>query len=503
MDSEDILTTREFIYYLSPRYFRLLFPKIKPPTKNGDLVAALNEMRADGILTRDSRWESIDTTKKGGQYKKLIKKLMEMDALYRDDSNGLFDYRSETGREVIVKLIRFLAARLNFNKYFRYLNLPVLQSEQTKDWMEIFDGDAEKSVDYLKEEGKEQLEEYISKSSGKYRRKFKSITKKISKQDNPIKLNATIIKKYLKRLGLNRPTPLLNHFNRTPEPRVFSYEDRDFYVNISMLSEYDEMFESYLEDWDTSENKWLNDYFDMLKIPAKFFGFQKSDFNFASREVDAFLNLAIQAPRIFASQFTEVKGIGELRLIVFPINPTDNLVIYAADLGIIYYFTIPISKCNFAHKTNFFSYDDFPDSYRTSRKRFGKLLERSKTIQEVILEQKIEDEPEKTIRKELESELKELKESLKSKIKLLSHHSASFFTVCQAIAQKFTPDFDLNKAICIYEHGLLSFHYITSDTILTNVNLGEIELGKQMTKIIDKIDDSIENIIDTEENIIQ
>jgi hypothetical protein len=172
--NESDLTTSEFAFYLSPRYFRLIFPEYKPTTKNGDLVSALNELRAIQFLTEDSHWDRIKLTKKGSQYKKLIQRLIEINALYYQEGNGILDYRSDQGRKAILELIRFLSAKLDFSEYFRYLNLPIFENEQTQDWINIFGNKSDVYSDEDKndidlEETKNQLMDFIYKKKNKFR----------------------------------------------------------------------------------------------------------------------------------------------------------------------------------------------------------------------------------------------------------------------------------------------------------------------------------------------
>ena len=124
---EETLTMDDFVIFSSPRYFRLVFNELKPDTKNGDLVSALGELKQRHFLTSDSYWEKIKLTKKGNQYKRIIKRLIDLDALHVPQTNGLFDYRTEPGRKAICELIRFFSAKLNFTDYFQYLKLPLFR----------------------------------------------------------------------------------------------------------------------------------------------------------------------------------------------------------------------------------------------------------------------------------------------------------------------------------------------------------------------------------------
>ena len=121
------ISLNEFVIYSSPRYYRLIFEEIKPKTKNGDLVSALNELKRARILSPYSHWDKIILTEpKGTSYASLIQKLLDLQMLQVPQSNGLFDYRSEPGRRAIIELIRFLAAKLNFNNFVNYLQIPLI-----------------------------------------------------------------------------------------------------------------------------------------------------------------------------------------------------------------------------------------------------------------------------------------------------------------------------------------------------------------------------------------
>jgi hypothetical protein len=494
----DQLTVEEFVIYSSPRYYRLIFPQYKPATKNGDLMSALGEMKKWNILTPDSDWDKIKLTKKGTHYKKLIKKLLDVEALHVPQTNGIFDYRSEPGRKAIIELLQFLLAKLDFNEYFRYLSLPIFESEKDESWMELFGQDSEQDPEFDTEEGKINLDNFLKKRK-KTIKATNSIQKKFFKQSSPFKLNLSLIKKFLKKTGLNRPEPLFNHFNAA-EPPLFSTHDRNFNVNFAELTKIKKLFEENVEDFSKDDNSWLADYFNLLKLPTKWFGFKFSEFTFASKTADTFLNLAIEGPKIFASQFSSIENLGELKLIHFPINSSESFVIYNADIDIFYFFTVPTIQCNYKILSCEDQFLDFPDVYRTSKKRFGKLLSRSYTLTEKIKERNLAAEEDKEKKKMIEEELKIFKSDLKIQITSLSQFSASFFTICSVICQKFNPNFNLNKSTCLYEKGLIKFIYIDSDTILTSFSPGNIEYGSELNKVIKKIDESMKEILDIAQN---
>ena len=137
MESEQGLTMLDLAIYSSPRYYRLIFSELKPTAKNGDLVSALGELRNAKIITETSDWDRIKLTKKGVEFKRLIQKLLDLEALHSPQTTGLFDYRSEQGRIAIIDLIRFIDTKLDFNGYFQYLDLPVFKSERDSKWMDI------------------------------------------------------------------------------------------------------------------------------------------------------------------------------------------------------------------------------------------------------------------------------------------------------------------------------------------------------------------------------
>ena len=134
---DEKLSMKEFVTYSSPRYYRLIFPKLKPKTKNGDLLSALAELKRSRFIT-EVNWDKIHLTKKGEIYYKIIQKLLSSQYLNVPQKNKILDYRSETGRSVILQLIRFLSAKLDFNRYFRYLQIPVFKEEENE-WLEIFE----------------------------------------------------------------------------------------------------------------------------------------------------------------------------------------------------------------------------------------------------------------------------------------------------------------------------------------------------------------------------
>ncbi len=256
-----------------------------------------------------------------------------------------------------------------------------------------------------------------------------------------------------------------------------------------------------MSNFKSEENRWLSDYFKLLQLPtgkSGVFGFKAGkEMNYAS-QTDAFLNLAIEGPRIFGSQFTVIKELGELRHIFFPINPSESLVISCADLDMLYYFTIESGKCIIKTEINFMSLKDYPENYVSSRgKEFGKLISRSRTLEEAFQIQAIMSEENSEIRKKKTLKLRTMKENLQSKLESLSYMSASMISICQMITQKFNKEFGLMRCLCTYDKGYINFVDVGgSERILTTMNLGKVEFGPELKKTINKIEDSIEGIVE-------
>ena len=494
---EDKLTIEEFVIYSSPRYYRLIFSSLKPTTKNGDLVSALNEMKKWNFLTPDSSWDRIKLTKKGTNYKKLIKKLLDYQALNVPQSNGLFDYRSEIGRRVTFELIRFLVAKLDFNEYFQYLNLPVFDEEKDNKWFKLFGKEEDEEVEdeeMFDPDSREKLIDFLKKPSRKQKRAADSIQKNIFNEDKPIQFNLKIIKSFLTKMGLNRPVPLFNHFNAV-EPMIFSIHDRNFSVNLMELKKISKILEENIDDFQKDENKWLTDYFKLLKLPTRLFGFQLSNTISYASQTDAFMKVAAEGPVVFANQFSQIEELQNLQQIVFPINKTESLIINSSNLDYIYYFTLPTQDCAFEFSTDIFPNLDLPDSFRTSLRRFGRMIERATTINESLNSAKLKNLKVKETKKQLEEQIKLKKLEISEEFKLLSKHSASLFTICKLIAEKLSPNFELPKCVCIFEGGYTTHSYIDSDTILTTLNIGVLEMGKELKKILKKFDDSMIEIL--------
>jgi hypothetical protein len=490
------LSIEEFVQFSSPRYFRLVFSEYKPQTKNGDLVNAMFELIKANILTTDSTWEKIKLTKKGSNYKKFVKSLMDLGALYRDQSDGLFDYHSEPGRKIIIQLIQFLSSKLNFTQYFKLLSLPLPENEE-KNSGSTGTTKALQEIDDDSEDVQKELLELLKVNRINQRRSL-SITRTLAHDATPIRMNIGLIKRYFKNWGFSRPEPLLAHFE-TCKPSIFSVQGSNFYVNFLDLSRIKIILEENLSDFhNENENKWLSDYFEMLKLPTQIFGFQKSDFAFATKELkkeaDTFLNLAIEGPKFFATQYSTL-DIGELQLILFPINDIESLIIYCTSNDMLYYFTIPSEKFSFNCSLLPNSFPNFPETFRTSRKRFGKLLESSLSPKEVKMMQQLKDTSDREARRGLDEEYKTFQQELNVQLTTFSHLSAAFFSICQSIADKITPYIRLNKTICFFKSGIINHYYIDTDTILTTIQKGTIEFGSDIKGILKKIDASIQEIL--------
>ncbi|TFH28605.1 MAG: hypothetical protein E4G98_05175 [Promethearchaeota archaeon] len=343
--------------------------------------------------------------------------------------------------------------------------------------------------------------DYLNTETNKHYRQTSLMQDTIIQQNTPMQCNLKMVKKFLNNYGLKRPEPLFSHFNACI-PRIFEVHDRKYLVNLAELTKIKDILFEFISDFDTTENTWLTDYFNLLKLPtgnSGLFGFQVADeVQFAS-QTDAFLNLAIEGPRIFAGQFSSIKDLGELREIMFPINPVESLVISCQNLDLLYYFTIASDKCIFKIRENLLSFKDFPEKYITSRKshEFGKLISRSRTLKEAQQIQDILRQESEYKKKQGKQEYHLLKDQLQEHMNTLSHFSASLITICQMICMKFNREFALTKAICIYEHGLINLVDIGgADQILTSLTMGRVEYGSELRKTMEKIEKSLEELVD-------
>lgn len=543
MESEQGLTMLDLAIYSSPRYYRLIFSELKPTAKNGDLVSALGELRNAKIITETSDWDRIKLTKKGVEFKRLIQKLLDLEALHSPQTTGLFDYRSEQGRIAIIDLIRFIDTKLDFNGYFQYLDLPVFKSERDSKWMDIiaslkkekekekqekekqekskswFDKDKrekdaidkdkkdsgnideedddsrEFELDFFEEGMRERIADLLKSKRSKTQRDGQSIYKKITEETNTILFNTTLIKKYLKQTGFKRPEPLFNHFN-SGDPIVFTARERNFIINFSEFIKIKRVLEEHLVDYQKDENKWLSEYFNLLKVPSSLFGVNIKDVVNFSTEQDAFLKLAVEGPIVFAGQFSAINKLGALRMIVIPINQKDGLIIFTPKEDMIYYFTVELEQCDFSFASKLIMEPDFPEIFITSNRRFGRLFSHSFNFKSSFDLVEKDTELEKAEKKLIESEKKLFDEELAKTLNNLSRFSISFYMVAQTIARKFTPKIILSKSICIYTNGMVSFHSMNGDSLLTQIQFGVTEPGSEIKRITKNIEDSMSEILD-------
>ncbi|MHA1898633.1 MAG: hypothetical protein ACTSU2_14675, partial [Promethearchaeota archaeon] len=311
-------------------------------------------------------------------------------------------------------------------------------------------------------------------------------------QEEKFRFNLSLIKKFLKQIGFNRPVPLLEHLNSI-KSEMFKITGNDLIVNLKLLNKIIEIFSEHIIDFNKNENEWLRDYFNISKMPTNIYGFSKGDFIFDStskEDLNNFLNIAIEGPKIFANQFTNYIDIGSLNLLIFPINFKELFIIRCLEPDIITYFTITQNTLNFKIKIEQQLYD-FPEFIRSSIKRFGKLFSWSKTNREFEYSMNLQNIKDKEEKKELESELKEFKMSLKENLTSLSNYSVSIYNICNTIAQKINNQFEVNKVICFFEKGYASLNLLSSDTLLTEIKLCDIEYSSQFKKLIKKMDDSV------------
>jgi len=521
MDVEDKLTIEEFVIYSSPRYHRLIFEELKPETKNGDLVSALGELKQVGIVTPDTVWEKVRLTKKGSTYKKLIKKLVDLDALHSPQTEGLFDYRTDIGRKAIVEIIRFFSAKLNFNDYFQYLKVPLFDKHLSEsDWNELFgamatpDGSGletlttqivqphseedspTKPMDYSSEASRNALMTFLKKREGKYSAQ-RTISHHVTGRLETFDFNLSILKKYLKKIGMNRVEPLFNHF-KTCIPQLFQIHERQFTIDLLLLDTIYKILEEGLIDFQKEDNRWMGEYLNLLEVPTNLFGLCLSNFTYATKEIDAFLNLAVTGPKIIASQFSSIPSLGILTMIIFPITPKESIVISCNDLDMLYYFTIPTDQCLLNTYIALPPNSNFSESYVSSSRRlfFGKLDYRSPFPTEL---QNYELE-------EIESSDKSSKSTppkvvlspqITQQLENYSKFSVTVYTMCQLITQKFTPTLIIPKCFCVFENGLISFtKFKGEEHILTTINLGKVQLGPELQKMWQKVTDSVEEILE-------
>ena len=272
---------------------------------------------------------------------------------------------------------------------------------------------------------------------------------------------------------------------------------------LAELTRLTDIFQTFITDFQTDENRWLSDYFQLLQLPSgktQLFGFMTSpEVEYASK-TDPFLKIAVEGPRIFAGQFSSIEGLGDLTTIIFPINPTESLVIVCGNLDLLYYFTIESKFCTFSITSNLISISGFPEKFLSNRgefgKEFGKLLFRSRTLEEALTFQDLCNAPDSTTRKNCADTLRTTKSALEEQVEYLSYMSASLISICQMITQKYNAGYRLTKCLCFYRGGYLNLVDLGGkDRILTSTTLGNITFGPMIRKTMKKIEQSLLEII--------
>jgi hypothetical protein len=259
----------------------------------------------------------------------------------------------------------------------------------------------------------------------------------------------------------------------------------------------------------------------LLELPTELFGLRVSDFSYASKEVDAFLNLAMTGPKIIASQFSSLENLGSLSLIIIPINFNESIVISSTELDMLYYFSIPSEQCTLSGNYSVIIPESIPEIVISSRRRFqfGKMLMRSSSLYDLKLEEVLpindpekmkeqenqtnQSAPVKSLKKQINSQVKvaqkieNMNESHENSVRLIAQLSASFFVICELIAQKFTPNFQIPKCYCVFENGIVSFlNLFDSESIATILQLGSVEFGSEFQKLWKKITESVDQLVD-------
>ncbi len=510
MGASNRLSIEEFVNFTSPRYYRFVVNELRPTVKNGDLLAALNEMKSWGFFAPETTWEKINLTEKGKIYTKMIKKLLGLEALHVPQSNGLFDYRTEPGRRVIFELMRFLMARFNLQEYFQYLNLPVLDPDvPDQDVKTLMQSELGADFDYRTEEGRNSLLNFLKKrSTRKVRRTTDTINKKFLQSAAAVTFDLRMVRRFLQEKGLKRPEPIFAHFNSV-EPKIFEVHERQLSIYMPELRKIAETLEEYVETFSAEDHSWLADYFSLVNLPTEFFGFSlPGEFSFASEKADTFLNLAWEGPKFFADQLSNYKDLGNLELILFPISEQRSIVISCTGL-ILFYLALPGDQCAYSIKSSLVT----PTHHfliSQKRSQFGdvlqysalpKLISRKEPSDISVNQAEIVKErgflrrgksPPDGKEKDKELEKQEMVE-----VQRWGYSIASFFSICQVIAEKLTPEFLIPQATCIFEHGVLYVtSFVESSNLLATMNLGSIEVGPEISKTLGKIRTSFGHIFD-------
>ena len=513
------LSKQEFSIFSSPRYYRFFFKEYTPTTKNGDLVAAINEMRHSNILTYDSEWENISLTKKGKRLKNIIKKLLEAGAMNIPQQDGLFDYRTETGRLIILKFLSFIHSKFNFQELIDYLDLPIFlegKEEENPDkdlWDKLkYDGDKKDTeetwinfkgiIENIKER------QVIHEKSKKIKIKNKKVVKHIEKQ--PFQLNQIIVKRFIQINGLNRPKPLINHLN-AESLEIFSLHNKNLLIDLFQVNELNSIFKRNIFDFEQEQSIWIREYLNLLQLPSSIYGVKLQNNLSLSSIKDAYLNVGIEAPIFFGEQLGNmIKRLGDLQILMMPLNLDENLIIYNnfMEIGGYYFFTQPISQCTIQITKQLFGQLDAPEIYITSNKKFGKLINFSKTLHDVLQEQNLAQRKDESIEEGYSEKnlgwrrKREISKIEKAKIKVkekemqdrnssISYYSASLFSISQLLVEKMNQNFFFNKMSIVFEKGLVEIQKLSEDYLETNIVLGEIKLDKNLVKIVDKFKESM------------
>jgi hypothetical protein len=484
--------------------------ELRPTVKNGDLLAALNELKSWNFFAPETTWEKINLTDKGKLYTKMIKKLLSLEALHVPQSNGLFDYRTEPGRRVIFELVRFLMARFNLQEYFQYLNLPVLDPDlPDQDVKTLIESELGANFDYRSEVGRTALLNFLKKrSTRKIRRTTDSINKKFLQSSAPVAFDLRLVRKFLQEKGLKRPEPIFAHFNSV-EPKIFEVHERQLSIYMLELRKIAEILEEYVETFAAEDHSWLADYFSLVNLPTEFFGFSlPGEFSFASEKADTFLSIAWDGPKFCASQLSSYNDLGYLELILFPISEQRSIVISCTGL-ILFYLALPGNQCTFAVKSSLASPNyHFLISQKPSQ--FGNLLQYNtlpkffpqEVLSDIIVSQAEVVKEQRFSRRgktppEGKEKDKELEKREEVEIQRWGYSIAAFFSICQVIAEKLTSEYTIPRATCIFEHGVLSVaNFPESSNLLATINIGTIEVGPEISKAIDKIRTSVGHIFD-------
>ena len=510
MDPEAVLSIDEFADFTSPRYFRFVVSDLRPTVKNGDLLAALNELKTEGFFTPETTWEKLVLTDKGKNYTKMVKNLLNLGALNVPQANGLFDYRTEIGRRVICELVRFLAERFDLQDFFQYLNLPVFEPEAGSQEVGL-EAELGPDFDYRTEEGQATLMNILHKRTSRKVKKVTDIIRKLLHQSRgPMLFDLRFVRKFLQEKGLKRVEPIFNHFNSV-EPKIFEVHERQLSIYLPELMKITEALEDYVDIFMRRDNRWLTEYFSLVNLPTEFFGFSlPGDYPYTSGKdsEDTFLNIAWEGPKLFASQLSTHNNLGDLQIIIFPINASQSVVISCTGI-LLYYFALPTEQCNLQLTT---CLNAPPHHFLISQKQsqFGKLLSHNASSLAAPLEEGDQDQgneaenvddPKLWGRGKKDKDKGKLKDKDKAKaaedeVQRLASSIAAFFSICQLIAQKLTPDYSVPVAFCVFENGSVSVSdFVESNSLLATISTGSVDIGTEIAKILEKIQSSVGSLI--------